>query len=295
MDSRRPLLRTSRWLQPSATALLAAGIFVADTTTDLEIAVAVFYVGVVLLSVRFCDRRGVVLVAAACMALTIVSHLLTRSGSPEAGLINSMISLAAIALTTYLVLKIRDAELAAHKSRAQLTHMARVTSLGELTASIAHEVNQPLAAIVTSGNACMRWLANDPPNLERARQAVNRTVDDANRASGIVDRIRNLARRSPPRKEALQVGDAILEVLALTRAETEKAGIAIRTEWPDDLPLVQADLVQFQQVVLNLILNSREFINRAGSGPLNNNNYYKLAKNSGSQRGSTCCAALPSS
>jgi signal transduction histidine kinase len=263
----RGYLRTDRWLQSVATALLAAAIFVVDTATDLEIAVAVFYVGVVLLSVGFCQRRGVVLVAAACMALTIVSHFLTSSGSPGSGLINSLISLSAIALTTYLVLKIRDAELAAYEARAQLTHIARVTSLGELTASIAHEVKQPLAAIVTSSNACLRWLANDPPNLERARQAVNRIVGDANRANGTVDRVRNLAKRSPPHKQAVHIGDAILEVLALTRSETEKAAITIRTEWPDDLPLVQADRVQLQQVVLNLILNSLESINRAGGGP----------------------------
>ncbi|MCP4618513.1 MAG: two-component sensor histidine kinase [Bradyrhizobium sp.] len=267
MNRRRSFLRTDRWLAPVLTALLAASIFVADTTTDLEIALAVFYVGVVQLSVSFCDRRGVVLVAAGCMALTIASHLLTRSGSASSGSINGLISLSAIALTTYLVLKMRDSELAVHEARTQLAHISRITSLGELTASIAHEVKQPLTAIVTSGNASLRWLANDPPNLERGRQALNRMVEDANRASEIIDRVRNLARRSPPQKEALRIGDAILEVLALTRAETEKAGVAVRTEWADDLPLVQADRVQLQQVILNLVLNGLESMNRKGSAP----------------------------
>jgi signal transduction histidine kinase len=143
---------------PVTAAALAIGIFVVDTVTDLEIAVAVFYVAVVLMSVSFFQKRGVVLVSAGCMALTLLSHFLTPTGSSHAGLVNGVISLAAIGATTYLALKIQSAEVAVHEARAQLAHMARVTTLGELTASIAHEVNQPLGAVMTSGNACLRWL-----------------------------------------------------------------------------------------------------------------------------------------
>ena len=128
---------------PGLTAALAIAIFVADTITDLEIAVAVFYVAVVLLSVSFSRRRGVLLIATACVGLTLLSYALTPTGDRELGLINSLISISAIGATTYLVLRIKSAQFAAQEARAQLAHIARVTTLGELAASIAHEVNQP--------------------------------------------------------------------------------------------------------------------------------------------------------
>jgi len=159
---------------PVATAALAIGIFVFDTVTDLEIAAAVFYIAVVLMSVRFCQKRGVVVVATACMVLTVLSFFLTPIGFSKAGLINSFISLSAIGASTYLVLQIQSMEASIHEARAQLAHIARVTTLGELTASIAHEVNQPLAAVVSSGNACLRWLASQPPNMEKARRCPDR-------------------------------------------------------------------------------------------------------------------------
>lgn len=124
---------------PLLAAILAIAIFILDTVTDLEIAAAVFYVAVVLMSVSFCQKRGVMLVGVACIALAILSYFLTRSGSPEAGLINCVINIAAIAATTYLVLKIDSAKVAVYEARAELAHIARVTTLGELTASIAHE------------------------------------------------------------------------------------------------------------------------------------------------------------
>jgi C4-dicarboxylate-specific signal transduction histidine kinase len=144
-----PVIATSSILPVAATAL-AIEHLVVDTLTDLRIAVAVLYVAVVLMSVGF-QKRGVFLVSLVCMALTILSHFLTKSGSPTTGLINSGISLAAIAATTFLALKIESAELTAHEAKAQLAHIARVTTLGELTASIAHEVNQPLTATVING------------------------------------------------------------------------------------------------------------------------------------------------
>jgi hypothetical protein len=127
-----PAIATSSIL-PVVTVALAIGIFVLDTLTNLEIAVAVLYVAVVLMSVGFCRKRGVVLVSLACIALTVLSFFLTQGGLTMPGLINCGISLLAIGATTYLVLKIASSEVAVHEARAQLAHITRVTALGELT------------------------------------------------------------------------------------------------------------------------------------------------------------------
>jgi len=252
-----PSISTSTIL-PVAAAVLASAIFFIDTVTDLEIAVAVLYVAVVLMSVGFCRKRGVLLVASGCMTLTIVSYFLTSAGAPEAGLINCGISLLAIGATTFLALKIESAQVAAHEARAQLAHIARVTALGELTASIAHEVNQPLAAAVINGTACLRWLGAQPPNLDEARQAVERIVKDANRAGDVIARVRDLAKRTPPQKDVLNINETVQEVVALTASEIQNSHILLELELAGDLPLIQGDRVQLQQVVLNLILNAIE-------------------------------------
>jgi C4-dicarboxylate-specific signal transduction histidine kinase len=188
--------------------------------------------------------------------LTVLSFFLTPIGFSKAGLINSFISLSAIGASTYLVLQIQSMEASIHEARAQLAHIARVTTLGELTASIAHEVNQPLAAVVSSGNACLRWLASQPPNMEKARQGVARIVKAANRASEIVGRVHSLARRALPQKDWLNINETVREILVLTRREIEQNQISIRTQLADDLPLVWADRIQLQQVLLNLIVNA---------------------------------------
>ena len=153
-----------------------------------------------------------------------------------------------------------------HSARAQVAHIARVTTLGELTASIAHEVNQPLAAIVTNGNACLRWLAHKPPNLREARQTAERIVDNGNRASNIIERIRELAKRSPTQKERLNINKPIQEIISLTATEIQQNRISLRTQLSDDLPLVLGDQVQLQQVLLNLILNAIEAMSSATEG-----------------------------
>jgi len=244
-------------LLPAATVLLAAGIFIFDTLTDLEIAAPALYVAVVLLAVGSYDRRGVLLVALGCVTLTIVSDLLSAGGSPTAGLINTGISLTAIGATTFLALRIKAAEAAEREARAQLTHIARVTMLGELTASIAHEVNQPLAAAVINGNACLRWLAAEPPNFAEAREAADRVIKNSNRASNVIARVRGLASRAPAQKEWLDITEVIRDVVALTAAEMRDNRISAQTDLAD-LPHIFADRVQLQQVMLNLILNAIE-------------------------------------
>ncbi|MFL5311587.1 MAG: PAS domain S-box protein [Myxococcales bacterium] len=147
---------------------------------------------------------------------------------------------------------------ALREAQAELARVTRVTMLGEITASIAHEVNQPLAAVVTNGNACRRWLAADPPNLDEAREAAQRVVKDGERAGQVVARIRALVRRGTTERSALDVNDVIRESIGFTRAELERYSVAIRTELSDGLPAVLGDRVQLQQVLVNLILNARD-------------------------------------
>ena len=127
--------------------------------------------------------------------------------------------------------------------------------MGELAASIAHEVNQPLSGVVLNGNACLRWLAGDSPNLEEARGAIQRIVRDGKRAGDVVARIRSLTTKKPASREPLDLNDAIQEVAALTQSEVRKSHVALRMQLANDLPLVLGDRVQLQQVVLNLTMN----------------------------------------
>jgi PAS domain S-box-containing protein len=152
----------------------------------------------------------------------------------------------------------KRAEEALHKAQAELAHVTRVMTMGELTSSIAHEVNQPLAAIVTNGNACLRWLAIEPPNLDEARESVGRIIRDGHRASEVVERIRALVKKSPPRKDWLDLNEIILDVIALARNEMQRQRVSLKTQLSDDLPPVLGDRIQLQQVVLNLVMNSIE-------------------------------------
>jgi signal transduction histidine kinase len=252
-------LITTQSLLPLAALTLAIGIFVVDTMTDLELAVPAFYTAVVLMSVRFCKKRGVILVGIGCIALTLLSDYLTsNTASTEAGFINTWISLSAIATTVYLGLKIESARAAAYEAQSQLAHIGRVTALGELTASIAHEVNQPLAAVVINGNASLRWLADSPPNLTEARQAIEHIVKDANRASDVVARVRALTKSTHREKGWVNMNSLILETVALTEREIQHHHVALQTELAADLLPVMGDRVQLQQVILNLILNAME-------------------------------------
>jgi C4-dicarboxylate-specific signal transduction histidine kinase len=160
----------------------------------------------------------------------------------------------------------KRADEALRKVRADLAHAARVAILGELTATIAHEVNQPLAGVVSSGNACLRWLASEPPNIENARQSADRIIRDAHRASEVIGRVRSLAKKAPPEKEWLNINDAVIETLSLTRTEAAQHGASLRNQLSDDIPPVWADRIEIQQVVLNLIINGIEAVSAAGNG-----------------------------
>jgi PAS domain S-box-containing protein len=152
----------------------------------------------------------------------------------------------------------RRAEEQLNLARAELAHVARVTTMGELTAAIAHEVSQPLTGLVSSGHACLRWLAGETPDLEAARRAVERMINDGSRAGEVITRIRAMVRKSQPRRDQLNVNDTIREVVALVRGEFQRNAVSLRTEFSNDLPLVPADRIQLQQVILNLIVNALE-------------------------------------
>ena len=151
---------------------------------------------------------------------------------------------------------------------ADLAHMNRVTMLGELASSLAHEINQPIAATITSANACLRWLAHDPPDLERARSATMRIANDGSRAAEIIQRLRRFYKTgAPPQRESVDVNQLIGEMLVLLRNEAIRHSIALRTELASQLPQVMADRVQIQQVLMNLMLNGIEAM-RDGAGEL---------------------------
>jgi PAS domain S-box-containing protein len=144
------------------------------------------------------------------------------------------------------------------QARADLAHVSRVTTMVELTASLAHEINQPIAAAVTNSKTCLRWLTRDPPDLEEAREAASRSVKDATRAADIIGRIRLLFRKSTPQRVSLHVNSVIRDVVALLRGETDRHAVTVRADLADALPKVMADPVQLQQVFMNLMLNGIE-------------------------------------
>src|SRR6266568_4932741 len=153
------------------------------------------------------------------------------------------------------------------KVRSELAHMARVTSLGALTASIAHEVNQPLSGIVTNASTCLRMLATDPPNVDGARETARRTIRDGNRLSDVITRLRALFSKKETTFESLDLNEAIREVIALSLSELQRNRVILRTELADDLPLVTGDRVQLQQVVLNLLRNASDAMSAVDDRP----------------------------
>ncbi|WP_404294524.1 PAS domain S-box protein (plasmid) [Microvirga sp. RSM25] len=161
----------------------------------------------------------------------------------------------------------RRAEEALHKAHAELAHVTRVTTMSALTASIAHEVNQPLGAIVTNANAALRWLAHEPPDLGEARETLERIARDGHRASEVIGRVRALLRKKTTVAEQVNLNDLIQNVAALVHGEVAQHRVLLRTELAPDLPLVAGDQVQLQQVLLNLVLNGLEAMKEVAERP----------------------------
>jgi PAS domain S-box-containing protein len=158
----------------------------------------------------------------------------------------------------------RESEQRYRKAQLELAHANRVATMGQLTASITHEVNQPITAAVTYALAARRWLSAEPPNFHEVDGALSLIVREGNRAGEVVGRIRALIKKAPARKDAVEINDAILEVIALTRTEAANNNVSVRTQLAEGLPRVQGDRVQLQQVLLNLIINAIEAMRDIG-------------------------------
>ncbi len=161
----------------------------------------------------------------------------------------------------------KRAQEALQQAQAELAHVTRVTTLGELTASIAHEVNQPLAGVITNGDAALRWLRNDPPDLEEARGAVTRIIRDGNRASEVIRRLRALTKKSNPQKAPLDINDVVSDVLALVQREVVSHHVRLRLDLDAKLTPVFGDRVQLQQVIINMIMNGIEAMDTVTDRP----------------------------
>ena len=194
-------------------------------------------------------------------------HVVAHGERGESGELEFVGALMDVTAAKEAESKIKRAEEALRQAQADLAHVNRVTTMGELTASLAHEVNQPLSAIVANGHACLRWLSADPPNFAKAREAVERTIRDGQDAGEIVRRVRALFRRAPGEKDVLDLNEVIGEVLRLLRGDAGKRGIAVETNLDKKLPSVVADRIQLQQVVLNLVLNGIEAMDQVADHP----------------------------
>ena len=156
---------------------------------------------------------------------------------------------------------------ALQQAQADLARLNRVMLLEEMATSIAHEVNQPISAVITNANAGLRWLGARQPDLDEVRQALGRIVRDGTRAGEVIGRIRALVKKVPPRRDLLDISQAIREVIALTQTEVQRNGVRVQTRLADDLPFVPADRVQLQQVIMNLVVNAVEAMNGVGDRP----------------------------
>ena len=158
------------------------------------------------------------------------------------------------------------AQQALRETQSELAHLSRVFSMGELTSSIAHEISQPLTAVVTNGHACLEWLSAAPPNIEKARRTTENIIQDGTRAGAVLERIRSLFKKESFAQEWLDMNDVIGELTVFLRDEAIRRGISMRTELARDLPRVKGDRVQLQQVVLNLLMNGMDAMSGLAGG-----------------------------
>ena len=160
----------------------------------------------------------------------------------------------------------RESDRRYREVQMELAHANRLATMGLLTASIAHEVNQPITGAITNAQAALRWLCARPPNLEEVQQALGRIVSNGLRAGNVVERIRSLITKAPPRKDRVDINEAIREVIELTRSDAVKNGVAVQADLTDGLPLIDGDRVQLQQVIINLVVNAVQAMSNASDG-----------------------------
>src|SRR6266403_1740662 len=231
-----------------------AALWLAFRTTDLgQKLVGAVVMGLAISGMHYTAMWGTIFTA----------HVPLHEAHGNASLDQTTLALA-VAGITFVILAValivslserKRAEEALRMARADLAHINRVTTMGELTASLAHEVNQPIAAAVTNANACLRWLTGDPPNLEEARASALSMVKDGMRAAEIISRIRLLFKKGTPQRESVDVNEIIRAMIVLLRSEAMRYSISVRTELEADLPQAMGDPVQLQQVLMNLMIN----------------------------------------
>jgi C4-dicarboxylate-specific signal transduction histidine kinase len=185
------------------------------------------------------------------------------SGHP---VLNASGALVEFVGTSIDMTELRQAEEARLDAQNKLSHANRVTTMGQLAASIAHEVKQPIAATLINAEAGLLWLDRRPSDLEEVRQALTRIIKDGNRAAEVINEIRALIKKAPPRRDRLEINRVVREVIGLTRGEAVKNRVSVRTELADGLPFVQGDRVQLEQVILNLIINAFEAMSGINEG-----------------------------
>src|SRR2546426_4382847 len=232
-----------------------AALWLAFRTTDLgQKIVAAVVMGLAISGMHYTAMR----------AATFTVHGPIQRAQASTSLDQTNLALA-VAAITFVILGFaliaslseqKRAEEALRQAQADLAHINRVTTMGELAASLAHEVNQPIAAAVTNAHACLNWLASDTPNLGAARASAMSIVEDGTRAAEIISRTRLLFTKGRPRRDLVDVNDVIREMIVLLRSEITRHGISVRTELASHLPRLMGDRVQLQQVLMNLIMNS---------------------------------------
>jgi NO-binding membrane sensor protein with MHYT domain len=242
-----------------------AALWLAFRTTDLvQRLVAAVVMGLAVSGMHYTGMRAAI----------FTSHGPAYGAPATAGLDQTNLALA-VASITFIILAIasitslferKRVEEALLQARAELAHVNRVTTMGQLAASIAHEINQPITAATTNANAGLLWLAAEPPDLNEVRDAFDRIIKAGRQAGEVISRIRAFIKRVPARKDSLKVNEAILEVIALTHGELAKSGVSLQTQLASSLPLVEGDRVQLQQVILNLTVNAIEAMNEVNEG-----------------------------
>jgi PAS domain S-box-containing protein len=198
-----------------------------------------------------------------------IKHLLSigRRGPAESGDLEYIGTVMDITGRKRAEAEARDSERRYRELQMEMAHANRVATMGQLSASIAHKINQPIAGVITNANAGLRWLGARRPNLEEVRHSFSRIVRDGNRAGEVIDRIRALVRRAPPRRARLDINEAVREVIALAQAEMRRNRIQLQTRLGDRLPHIAGDRVQLQQVTTNLIVNAIEAMSDVSEGP----------------------------